>query len=227
MIYTINEKLKPNTLNLIELYPSVQGETSFTGLPTTFIRLAACNLRCTWCDTPQSFVRGEPQTFEKILNEVKSFGCKHICVTGGEPLLQNAVYDLMVLLCDAGYVVSLETGGGVSTEHVDPRVITILDIKCPGSGMSHKNIWTNLDHLRAHDEVKCVLLDRADYDYAKEICEKYQLYQKVSSVLFSPVHGKLDPKELVHWILSDHLPVRLNLQLHKYIWSPDHTRSLT
>ncbi len=221
MFNTIKEKQTSNTLKLIELYASVQGETTLVGLPTTFIRLAACNLRCTWCDTPQSFSKGEPFTIDYILDEVERLKCQHICITGGEPLLQRGVLDLMCTLCDRGYVVSLETGGGITTEGVDPRVITILDIKCPGSGMSHKNVWANIERLRAHDEVKLVLLDRADYDYAKETCDKYKLYNKVRTVLFSPVHGKIDPKDLVKWILEDHLPVRLNLQLHKYIWSPD------
>jgi 7-carboxy-7-deazaguanine synthase len=207
-------------LYLIELYSSIQGETSFAGLPCSFIRLAGCNLRCTWCDTPHSFGRGEFQSFDSILHKLKEFGNKHLCVTGGEPLLQSNVIELMQQLCDQGYVVSLETGGSLSTAKVDPRVHIILDIKCPGSGMSHKNHWENLALLRPHDEIKFVVKDRTDYDFAKEVCSRYHLYAKGNHLLISPVHGLIDPKELVRWILNDHLPVRLNLQLHKYIWSP-------
>lgn len=206
-------------LNLIEIFASVQGETSLTGWPTTFIRLAACNLRCTWCDTTYSFGRGTPYTFETILAQVDKNGCRHVCVTGGEPLLQSNVHLLMEQLCDKGYIVSLETGGSLSTAIVDPRVRIILDIKCPGSGMHHKNLWSNLDLLRSHDEVKCVILDRADYEYASRICQEKGLFSK-ASVLFAPVFGKLDPQELVKWILEDRLPIRLNMQLHKFIWDP-------
>lgn len=208
-------------LNLIEIFASVQGETSLTGLPTTFIRLAACNLRCTWCDTTYSFGRGEPYALETIMDQVRKNGCRHVCVTGGEPLLQDQVYPLMATLCKEGYAVSLETGGSLTTEKVDPRVRTILDIKCPGSAMSQKNCWENLGRLRSHDEVKFVVLDRLDYEYAKEVSMKYQLYQREMPILLSPVHGKLDPKELVGWILQDQLPARLNIQIHKHIWSPE------
>ena len=142
-------------------------------------------------------------------------------MTGGEPLLQENVHELMKSLCDKGFSVSLETGGSLTTEKVDPRVHVILDIKCPGSGMSHKNYYPNLDRLRLNDEVKFVMTNYSDYQFAKAICSQHQLYEKVQAVLFSPVHGILNPKELVQWILDDHLPVRLNLQLHKYIWSPD------
>lgn len=203
-------------LNLIEIFASVQGETSLTGLPTTFIRLAACNLRCSWCDTTYSFGRGVSYHFDEILQKVEDFGCKYVCITGGEPLLQENVYPLMTKLCDLGYHLSLETGGSISTQKVDPRVRVILDIKCPGSGMESKNAWENLDHLRNHDEVKFVILDRNDYDYVQEILKNKNL----NNVLFSPVFGKLDPKELVSWILKDKLNVRLNLQTHKWIWSP-------
>lgn len=207
-------------INLIETFASVQGETSFTGLPTTFIRLAACNLRCTWCDTTYSFGRGTPHTLDSILEIVQRNGCKHVCVTGGEPLLQQNVHPLMKSLCDMDYIVSLETGGSLTTKPVDPRVHTILDIKCPGSGMEQKNLWSNLDILRPHDEVKFVLLDRQDYDYAKEVCAAHHLYGRCREVLFSPVFDKLEATQLVEWILEDKLPIRLNLQIHKFIWSP-------
>lgn len=208
-------------LNLIEIFASVQGETSFTGLPTTFIRLAACNLRCSWCDTTYSFVKGEKKSLESILEKVEEFGCRHVCVTGGEPLLQENVHALMNRLCAMGYIVSLETGGSLSIAKVDPLVHIILDIKCPDSGMSHKNEWKNLELLKEKDEVKFVIMGKDDYAYAKDVCSRYLLFKRMGEVLFSPVFGKLDPKELVAWILKDKLPARLNLQIHKFIWSPE------
>lgn len=209
-----------STLNIIEVFASVQGETTFSGLPTTFIRLAACNLRCTWCDTTYSFGRGTPHTLKSIIETVETFGCRHVCMTGGEPLLQQNVHLLMRELCDRGYVLSLETSGSLTIAEVDPRVHVILDIKCPDSSMSHKNLWENIPLLKHKDEVKFVLMGEKDYNYAKEICNTYTLYAKVSTVLFSPVHGSLDPKELVSWILRDKLPIRLNIQIHKIIWEP-------
>lgn len=219
--FNINYQMQlKNTLNLIEIYSSVQGETSFSGLPTTFVRLAACNLRCTWCDTPYSFGKGTPWEIDKIIAEIESHGCRYVCITGGEPLLQPAVQSLMTTLCNDNRIVSLETGGSLPTNRVDPRVHVILDIKCPDSGMSEKNYWANLPHLKPQDEVKFVIMGENDYAYAKEICKKYHLFTKVQNVLFSPVHGKLDPRVLIEWILKDQLPVRLNLQIHKYIWTP-------
>ncbi len=212
-------KITAPSLNIIEIFASIQGETSLTGFPTAFIRLAACNLRCSWCDTPYSFGRGTPFSIDAILDQVHEFGCPYVCVTGGEPLLQENVYLLMQQLLARGYRVSLETGGSLTTEKVDPAVKIIYDIKCPGSKMEHKNYWANLQHLHDHDEIKFVLLDRADYDYAVAICRQYNLFGK--QLLFSPVHGQLDPKALIAWILADKLPVRLNLQVHKFIWPPD------
>lgn len=209
------------SLNLIEIFASVQGETSLAGLPTTFIRLAACNLRCTWCDTTYSFGRGIPHTLKAIIEQTEQFACPYVCVTGGEPLLQENVYALMSHLCDEGYLVSLETGGSLSTVKVDPRVRIILDVKCPDSGMNAKNFWPNLSALRAHDEVKFVINGLSDYQYAKEICETHRLFQHECSILFSPVHGVLNPKDLVQWILHDKIRVRLNLQIHKFIWTPE------
>lgn len=206
------------TLRLIEIFASVQGESSLSGLPTTFVRLAACNLRCTWCDTTYSFGRGELHSLESILDTVEAKGCLYVCITGGEPLLQEGALRLMEALCAKGYKVSLETGGSLTIEKVDPRVKIILDIKCPGSRMEAKNLWSNLSLLKPQDEIKFVILDKEDYDYAKRVCEQYNLYGK--EVLFSPVHDALDPKELVGWILRDSLRVRLNLQTHKYIWTP-------
>jgi 7-carboxy-7-deazaguanine synthase len=208
------------TLNIIEIFASVQGETSLSGLPTTFIRLAACNLRCTWCDTNYSFGRGTPMDLAAIIEQTKKNGCRYVCVTGGEPLLQENVFPLMKALADQNFKVSLETGGSLCISKVDPRINTILDIKCPGSGMSHKNLWSNISLLNETSEVKFVILDKNDYDFAKDICTKYDLYKTTREILFSPVFGVLEAKTLVEWILQDLLPVRLNLQLHKFIWDP-------
>lgn len=209
------------TLNLVEIFASVQGETSLTGLPTAFVRLAACNLRCTWCDTTYSFGKGTKHSLDSIVQQIDDFGCSFVCITGGEPLLQENVHTLMTMLCDKKYTVSIETGGSLSTERIDPRVRVILDVKCPKSGMSHKNHWQNMSLLRGHDEVKFVVADYQDYEYAKEISEKYGLHTRQMPILLSPVHGALESKELVGWILRDKLPVRLNLQIHKYIWTPE------
>lgn len=204
--------MKPS-LNTIEVFHSVQGETSFAGLPTTFIRLAACNLRCTWCDTPYSFGRGTPQSVSSLIEQVK---CRHVCVTGGEPLLQKNVHILMEELVKRGFIISLETGGSLPIENVHPKVHVILDIKCPGSGMSEKNLWDNIKHLKPIDEVKFVIQDRTDYEYAKDTMNQYPL----TNVLFSPVFDVMEPWELVEWVLEDNLPVRLNMQIHKFIWDP-------
>lgn len=208
------------TLNIIEVFRSIQGETSYTGLPTTFIRLAACNLRCTWCDTTYSFGRGEPATLESLIQQVEQNGCKNVCVTGGEPLLQKNVIPLITQLCDKDYKVSVETSGSLTTEYIDRRAKVILDIKCPGSGMSNKNLWKNLEWLNVQDEIKFVIMDRADYDWSIEICNQYDLFSKSREILFSPVFNKLDPQKLIEWILVDQLPVRLNMQIHKFIWDP-------
>jgi 7-carboxy-7-deazaguanine synthase len=208
------------TLNIIEIFASVQGETSFTGLPTTFIRLAACNLRCTWCDTNYSFGRGTAVSIESIIDQTVKNGCRNVCVTGGEPLLQENVFLLLKALTDLHFKTSLETGGSLCIKKVDSQVTTILDIKCPGSGMSHKNLWSNLPLLNNTSEVKFVILDRTDYEYAKDICIKYDLYNICKEVLFSPVFEVLEAKKLVEWILEDKLKCRLNLQTHKFIWDP-------
>jgi len=208
-------------LNLTEIFASVQGESRLSGLPTTFVRLAACNLRCSWCDTPYSFGRGTATPLEAVVRKVEQNGCPYVCITGGEPLLQENVHSLMKRLCDLGYRLSLETGGSLSIEKVDPRVSVILDIKCPGSGMAHKNRLENLALLKPIDEVKFVLKERSDYDWAKALCEEKELFSRKPEVLFSPVHGILNPQELVGWILEDKIPVRLNLQIHKFIWSPE------
>lgn len=217
MIKLLDEK----TINITEIFSSIQGETHLSGLPTLFIRTASCNLRCTWCDTPYSFGRGETMSLSDLLERVEKSELKRVCVTGGEPLLHETIYPLMTTLCDRGYAVSLETGGSLDTAKVDERVTTVLDVKCPGSGMEGKNFWKNLAQLREEDVVKFVLLDRADYEYAMEVIRRYELETMKNAPLLSPVFGKLPPALLVEWILADNANVRLNLQVHKYIWHPE------
>ena len=207
-------------LNLIEIFASIQGETSFTGLPTTFIRLATCNLRCSWCDTTYSFKKGEPFSLTSIIKQVEENGLRYVCITGGEPLLQKAAYPLMEQLIALNYSVSLETGGSLSIKEVPSLVKIILDIKCPGSLMEKHNDWNNFSLLKKTDEVKFVIKDYSDYLYMKDILETYPLLKKIPAILLSPVFGVLDPKALVEWILRDKLSVRLNLQIHKFIWDP-------
>lgn len=205
------------SLRIFEIFHSLQGESSRVGLPTVFVRLTGCPLRCGYCDTEYAFHGGSTQTLEEILREVAQYQAQYVCVTGGEPLAQKACHELLKALCDAGYSVSLETSGAMDISQVDARVSVIMDIKTPGSGEESKNLWTNIAHLKAKDEVKFVLADRADYDWAKQILEKYQLTKK-SPVLFSPVYKTLPPADLAKWILEDHLPVRMQLQLHKILW---------
>lgn len=205
------------SLRIFEIFHSLQGESSRFGLPTVFVRLTGCPLRCGYCDTEYAFHGGSTQTLEEILREVAQYKAQYVCVTGGEPLAQKACHDLLKALCDAGYSVSLETSGAMDISQVDERVSVIMDIKTPGSGEESKNLWTNIPYLKAKDEVKFVLADRADYDWAKQILEKYQLTEK-SSVLFSPVYKTLPPADLAKWVLEDHLPVRMQLQLHKILW---------
>ena len=205
------------SLRIFEIFHSLQGESSRVGLPTVFVRLTGCLLRCGYCDTEYAFHGGSTQTLEQILREVAQYQAQYVCVTGGEPLAQKACHELLSALCDAGYSVSLETSGAMDISQVDDRVSVIMDIKTPGSGEESKNLWTNIPYLKAKDEVKFVLADRADYDWAKQILEKYQLTEK-SPVLFSPVYKTLPPADLAKWVLEDHLPVRMQLQLHKILW---------
>ncbi|HEY1308808.1 MAG TPA: radical SAM protein [Vicinamibacterales bacterium] len=207
-------------LTINEIFYSVQGESSYAGQPCVFVRLTACDLRCSWCDTPYAFYEGRKRPLEDVWGEVDSFGCPLVEVTGGEPLLQEDVYPLMQGLLDRGKTVLLETGGHRSTARVPRAVVTILDIKCPASGESHRNDWSNLERLQPHDEVKFVLNDRADYEWARDVLAQHDLATRASVVHVSPVHGVLDPKTLSEWVLADRLPVRVQLQLHKYIWSP-------
>jgi 7-carboxy-7-deazaguanine synthase len=208
-------------LTVFEIYPSIQGESTHAGRPCVFVRLAACDLRCAWCDTPYAFTGGQKMSLDAVVARIGELGCRLVELTGGEPLLQKAAVPLMTTLVDAGYEVLLETGGHLSIADVPAAVVRIVDVKCPGSGEAARMHWPNLDILRRHDEVKCVLRDRADYDYARDVVTRYRLTERVAAVLFSPVHGVLDPQALAGWILEDHLTVRLQLQLHKYIWSPE------
>jgi 7-carboxy-7-deazaguanine synthase len=204
-----------------EIFYSVQGESTFAGRPCVFVRLTACDLRCSWCDTPYAFHEGHKRTLDDVLAEVERFDCPLVEVTGGEPLLQEEVYPLMQALVDRGKTVLLETGGHRSTARVPPPVVTILDVKCPGSGEQARMDWENLDRLRPHDEVKFVIKDRADYEYARDVIQRRRLAGRVAAIHCSPVHGVLDPKLLAAWVLADRLPARVQLQVHKYIWSPD------
>ena len=207
-------------LTINEIFYSVQGESSYAGQPCVFVRLTACDLRCSWCDTPYAFHEGAKQTVEGVLDEVDRYGCPLVEVTGGEPLLQDDVYPLMERLLERGRTVLLETGGHRSTARVPDGVVTILDVKCPGSGEAARNDWTNLERLRPRDEVKFVVKDRADYEYAREIIAQHDLPRRAAAIHLSPVHDVLHPRQLSEWVLDDHLPVRVQLQLHKYIWDP-------
>lgn len=208
------------TLTITEIYPSIQGESSFAGQPCTFIRLTACDLRCAWCDTVYAFTEGRKQDLDDILAEVRRLGVPLVELTGGEPLLQKAVLPLMQRLLDEGYTVLLETGGHVSIADVPSGVHRIVDVKCPGSGESGRMHWPNLDLLTGLDEVKFVIADRADFDYASDVVATYDLVRRAGAVHFSPAWGLVDPADLAAWILDSGLRVRLQLQQHKYIWEP-------
>jgi 7-carboxy-7-deazaguanine synthase len=208
-------------LTLNEIFHSVQGESSYAGQRCVFVRLTACDLRCSWCDTPYAFYEGRKQTLEEIVARVEAYDCPLVEITGGEPLLQERVYDLMREMLQRGKTVLLETGGHRSTERVPPAVVTILDVKCPGSGEAAKMDWGNLERLRPHDEVKFVIKDRGDYEYAREVVGRYGLADRVAAIHLSPVHGVMNPRTLSEWVLADRLPARIQLQLHKYIWEPD------
>jgi 7-carboxy-7-deazaguanine synthase len=207
-------------LTINEIFYSVQGESSYAGRPCVFVRLTACDLRCSWCDTAYAFHEGAKRSLDSVLAEVDSYRCPLVEVTGGEPLLQADVYPLMESLLARGRTVLLETGGHRSTARVPAGVVTILDVKCPGSGESEKNDWSNLERLQPHDEVKFVITDRTDYEYAREIVARHDLAGRAAAIHFSPVHGVMDARTLSEWVLADNLPVRVQLQLHKYIWDP-------
>ncbi len=205
------------SLRIYEIFHSLQGETSRVGLPTVFVRLTGCPLRCGYCDTEYAFHGGATLSFEEILVTVASYQAQYVCVTGGEPLAQKGCHELLKMLCDAGYQVSIETSGAMDISLVDQRVSVIMDIKTPGSGEESKNLWSNIAALSAKDEVKFVLVDRADFDWAKQTLGQYDLPSKCP-VLFSPVYKTLPPDQLAAWVLQDHLQVRMQVQLHKVIW---------
>lgn len=205
------------SLRIHEIFYSLQGESSRVGLPTVFVRLTGCPLRCGYCDTEYAFHGGNTQTFEEILSHVASYQTKYVCVTGGEPLAQKGCFQLLKMLCDLGYNVSIETSGALDISQVDKRVSIIMDIKTPGSGEESKNLWSNISHLKAQDEVKFVLVNQADYSWAKQILSEYQISKKCP-VLFSPGYHTLKADDLAAWVLADHLPVRMQVQLHKILW---------
>ncbi|MCR4417014.1 MAG: 7-carboxy-7-deazaguanine synthase QueE [Ignavibacteria bacterium] len=207
-------------LKVNEIFYSIQGESTYAGLPCVFIRLTYCNLRCSYCDTEYSFYEGTDMTIDEILAEIRKYNCNLVEVTGGEPLVQKESLDLMQRLCDEGYKVLLETSGSLSIENVDKRVTIIMDLKTPSSKMMKKNLYSNIDFLKQEDEVKFVIGNREDYEWAKEIIEKYDLKNKCK-ILMGCVFGELSNLELATWILEDHLPVRFQIQLHKYIWEPE------
>ncbi len=207
----------PLSLKISEIFFSLQGESSRVGLPTVFVRLTGCPLRCRWCDTAYAFSGGEVRSLTSIIEAVAAFQTRQVCVTGGEPLAQAACLDLLRALCDAGFSVSLETSGALAIDAVDTRVARVVDLKAPGSGEHARNFWPNLDVLTANDEIKFVLQDRADYEWARTLIAERQLAQ-VCPLLFSPVAGELSATTLAEWILADRLPVRLQVQLHKLLW---------
>jgi 7-carboxy-7-deazaguanine synthase len=207
-------------MRITEIFHSIQGESSYAGQPCVFVRLTGCPLRCTWCDTDYAFYGGHEFSIDEVLARVQTYGCRLVEVTGGEPLVQPESLPLMTRLCDAGYTVLLETSGAVDIAPVDPRAHVILDVQCPGSGMTDRMHWPNLSQLAAKDEAKFVMADRADYDWSREILTQYDVASRCP-VLFSPVFGMLDARQLAEWILADRLPVRFQLQMHKYIWAPD------
>lgn len=205
------------SLRLTEIFHSLQGEAARTGLPTVFIRLTGCPLRCTWCDTTYSFTGGSAWEIADILAEVARHPTQHVCVTGGEPLAQKECPALLQELCDAGYDVCLETSGALDISAIDPRVARIMDLKAPASGEGERNLWSNLRHLKAGDEIKIIIADRADYDWACQQLTQHRLAD-LCPVLLSPAQGSQDARQLAEWILQDGLPVRLQLQLHKLLW---------
>jgi len=207
-------------MRVTEIFHSIQGESSYVGRPCVFVRLTGCPLRCTWCDTDYAFYGGNEQSIEQILAKVDSYGCQLVEVTGGEPLAQAEAFQLITKLCDGGYHVLIETSGAIDISKVDKRAHVILDVKCPGSGMTDRMYWPNLTLLTMKDEAKFVLSDRKDYDWARNTIAQYELTGRCP-VLMSPVFGSLDPRLLAEWVLADRLPVRFQLQLHKLIWAPD------
>jgi 7-carboxy-7-deazaguanine synthase len=204
-----------------EIFYSVQGESTHAGRPCAFVRLTACNLRCNYCDTEYAFYEGRRMTVAEVVAQVQGYGCPLVEITGGEPLLQEGVYPLCTDLLAAGLQVMIETSGAADVSRLDRRVIKIMDLKCPGSGEADRNLWSNLRHLTARDEVKFVISDRADYEWTRAIIAEHALESKVNAVLLSPAFGRIDNVSLAAWMLEDRLAARLQLQIHKYIWPPN------
>ncbi len=213
--------VKEDSLVIHEIYASIQGESTFAGLPCTFERTTGCNLRCAWCDTPQAFYGGTRMPRAEVLSAALAKATQLVEVTGGEPLLQPGVALLLRELCDAGRTVLLETSGEADVSRVDSRVHKIMDLKAPGSGESHGNRWSNLEHVTHRDEIKFVLADRGDYEWARDVIASRRLTERTPHLLASAVFNKLATRDLVAWVLSDRLPVRVQIQMHKYIWPPD------
>ncbi len=206
-------------LRITEIFHSLQGEARTVGVPTVFVRLTGCPLRCVWCDTEYAFSGGEILELPQVLERVAAYGCDHVCVTGGEPLAQPECLELLSELCDQGYEVSLETSGALPIADVDPRVSRVMDLKAPDSGESHRNLWDNLAQLTQHDQVKFVISSRTDYDWARFKLDEFSLPGRVGEVLFSPTHGQLPPATLAQWLLEDRVPARFQIQLHKLLWN--------
>ncbi len=213
--------MKEDTLVIHEIYASIQGESTFAGLPCTFVRTTGCNLRCSWCDTAQAFYGGTRMRRGEVLTRALATGTQLVELTGGEPLLQPGVLPLLTELCDAGRTALIETSGERDISRVDPRVHRIMDLKAPASGESHRNLWSNVEHLTPRDEVKFVLSDRNDYEWMRTVVRERGLAARTPNLLASTVFGKLAARDVVTWVLEDALPVRVQLQMHKYIWAPE------
>ena len=207
-------------LTINEIYLSVQGESTWAGLPCVFVRLTGCDLRCTYCDTEYAFFEGKKRPLQEIFDEVLAFDCSQVEITGGEPLLQRNVLPLMAALCDAGKTVLIETSGAHDISKVDPRVHRIMDLKTPSSGECARNLFSNIVHLNQNDEVKFVLGSREDYEWTREQIRAHALDTRVRAVLLSPIFGKIEPRDIVEWMLADKVPARFQLQMHKFIWEP-------
>lgn len=215
---TTSTQVPAERLRITEIFHSIQGEADAIGWRTVFVRLTGCPLRCVWCDTEYSFYGGDWRAIDDIVAEVASHGARHVCVTGGEPLSQKRCLILLQRLCDAGHEVSLETSGALDVSQVDPRVRKVMDLKAPDSGEAKRNLWSNLEHLLPHDQVKIVIASRADYEWARAAVAEHRIAERCM-VLFSPVHGAIQPRELAEWIIEDKLDVRFQLQLHKLLWN--------
>lgn len=217
---TTSTQAAAERLRITEIFHSIQGEADAIGWRTVFVRLTGCPLRCVWCDTEYSFYGGDWRDIDDIVAEVASHGAKHVCVTGGEPLAQKRCLILLTRLCDAGHDVSLETSGALDVSLVDPRVRKVMDLKAPDSGEAKRNLWSNIEHLLPHDQIKIVIASRADYEWARDAVAEHRLIARCM-VLFSPVHGAIKPRELAEWIIEDKLDVRFQLQLHKLLWNDE------